>query len=152
MMQFVDANHAGNMMNRCSYTLILIYLCRAPIIWYSKNQNTVKASTFGSEIVYMWTGMDITKGLRYKLRMMGVPIDGPTSVFCDNKSVVTSNSVSNLTLAKKHLGICYHQVRESVATSIHWILHISGEFNPVDVRTKIFTAAVKRTHIGRILY
>ena len=108
MMQFVDANHAGNMMNRCSYTLILIYLCRAPIIWYSKNQNTVKASTFGSEIVYMWTGMDITKGLRYKLRMMGVPIDGPTSVFCDNKSVVTSNSVSNLTLAKKHLGICYH--------------------------------------------
>ena len=27
-------------------------------------------------------------GLRYKLRMMGVPIEGPTHVYCDNEVVV----------------------------------------------------------------
>ncbi len=32
----VDADHAGNIMTRRSHTGILVYLCRAPIIWYSK--------------------------------------------------------------------------------------------------------------------
>ena len=96
--------------------------------------------------------MDLTKGLRYKLIMMGIPIDGPTSVFCDNKSVVTSMYVPTLTLAKKHLGICYHAVRESVAVGIHRIAHISGESNPGGVLTKLLAAVVKRPHTGRKLY
>ena len=48
---FVDANHAGNMANRRSHTGILIYVNNAPIIWYSKRQNTVETSSFGSEYV-----------------------------------------------------------------------------------------------------
>ena len=53
----------------------------------------------------MQTGMDITKVIRYKLRITGVSIDGPISVFCDNKLVLTITSVPTLTLEKKHLGI-----------------------------------------------
>lgn len=30
-----------------------------PIIWFSKQQNTVKASSFGSEIIMLWTAKDI---------------------------------------------------------------------------------------------
>ena len=74
--------------------------------------------------------MHLTKDLRYNLRMMGVPIDVPMFVFCDNKSVVTSTSVPASTLAKKNLGICFHAVREVAAVVIHRIAHISGEFNP----------------------
>jgi hypothetical protein len=36
----------------------------------------------------MKTGVEITEGLRYKLRMMGVPLDGPAHVKVDNMSVV----------------------------------------------------------------
>jgi hypothetical protein len=46
---FVDANHAGNKITRRSHTGILIFLNRAPIIWFSKAQKTVESSTFGSE-------------------------------------------------------------------------------------------------------
>ena len=42
----VDANHAGNMENRRSHSGITIYVNNAPIIWYSKLQNTVEASSF----------------------------------------------------------------------------------------------------------
>ena len=149
---FVDADYTGGMKNRLSHTGIHIYLFRAPIIWYSKKHNTVESSTFGSEIVAIRRGMDITNGLRYKIRMMGVPIDRPTSVFCDKNLVVTITSIKNLTLWKKHLGICYHAAREAVSTGIHRIAHISGEFSPTDVITKILTTAVKRPQIGRILY
>jgi len=48
---FVDANHAGNKLNSCSQTGVLLYLYRAPILWYSKAQKTVETSTFGSEFV-----------------------------------------------------------------------------------------------------
>jgi hypothetical protein len=48
---FIDADHAGNKITRRSHTGILIFLNRAPILWYSKNQNTIESSTFGSEFV-----------------------------------------------------------------------------------------------------
>jgi len=44
---YVDANHAGNIKTRRSHTGILIYVNQAPIIWYSKRQNTVEASSLG---------------------------------------------------------------------------------------------------------
>jgi hypothetical protein len=48
---YVDANHAGNLANRRSHTSILIYVNNALIHWYSKRQNTVESSSFGSEFV-----------------------------------------------------------------------------------------------------
>ena len=44
---YVDANHAGNRENRRSHYGIIIYVNKSPIIWYSKLQNKVEASSFG---------------------------------------------------------------------------------------------------------
>ena len=48
---FVDTDHAGDRITRRSQTGILVFLNSAPIIWYSKRQNCVETSTFGSEFV-----------------------------------------------------------------------------------------------------
>ena len=45
---FVDANHTADKVTRRSQTGILIFCNRAPIIWFSKRQNSVESSTFGS--------------------------------------------------------------------------------------------------------
>ena len=45
---FVDADHAGNVVTFRSHTGVLIYVMNAPIICFSKKQNTVESSTFGS--------------------------------------------------------------------------------------------------------
>jgi hypothetical protein len=39
---FVDANHAGNVITRRSHTGILLFVQNAPILWFSKKQNTVE--------------------------------------------------------------------------------------------------------------
>ena len=96
--------------------------------------------------------MELTKCLRYKLSMMGIPIDGPTFVFFDYKLVVISTSVPTLNFAKNHLVIFYHAVKEGVDAGIHQVVNISGEFKPAGVLTKLLMAAVKSPHIGRILY
>ena len=48
---YVDANHTGKTANRRSHYRIIIYVNNVHIIWYSKQQNTVEASIFGSEFV-----------------------------------------------------------------------------------------------------
>ena len=72
---FTDAAFAGDLVTRRSQSGILIFINRAPITWYSKRQNTVEASTFGSEFIALRVGCEMNDGLRYKLRIMGVPIN-----------------------------------------------------------------------------
>jgi hypothetical protein len=50
--------------------------------------------------------------------MFGVPIDGPTNVFCDNIGVLKNTTIPESMLAKKHIAINYHAVREAVAAKI----------------------------------
>jgi hypothetical protein len=59
---FVDASHAADLVTRQSKTGVLIYLNRAPILWYSKKQNSMEASTFGSEFMALKTGMELLGG------------------------------------------------------------------------------------------
>ena len=70
----------------------------------------MESSTFGSEFVAMRIAKDLTIALRYKLRMLGIPIDGPADVFCDNQGVAKNTSLPKSMLAKKHNAINYHAV------------------------------------------
>ena len=47
----------------------------------------MEASTFGAEFIALQVLVEMLIGLRYKLRMFGVPLDGPYNVFCDNEAV-----------------------------------------------------------------
>jgi hypothetical protein len=69
---------------------------------------------FGAEHVAMKNGIETTRGLRYKLRMMGVAIDVSTYVYGNNMSVVHNTQRPEYVLKKKRNSICYHAVRESV--------------------------------------
>lgn len=133
---YVDANHAGNLANRRSHSGIIIYVNNSPIIWYSKRQNTVESSSFGSEFVALRIATEMIEALRYKIRCFGVPIDGPAEIFCDNKSVVNNASVPASVLNKRHNAICYHRVREAQAADIIRVGWIPGEFNLADLFTK----------------
>ena len=85
-------------------------------MWYLKRHHTSESSTFGSEFVAMRVAIErMIEGLRYKLRMMGIPIDGLTNVFCDNAAVVRNSTALESVLKKKHNAIAYHRAREAVA-------------------------------------
>ena len=134
-----DADLAGNTVTRRSQTGILIFINRAPIIWHSKRQNTVEASTYGSEILAMKNAVELIEALRYKIRMFGVPIDGPTNIFCDNEAVTKNCSDPTSMLKKKHHYIAYHRTREAVATGTSHITKEDTDTNLSDLFTKLFS-------------
>ena len=82
---------------------------------------------------------ELVQGLRYKLRMMGIPLEGPTSMYCDNESVTKNASVPESTLSKKHNAICFHKVRESVAAGWIQVGWIKSEKNLADLFTKVLS-------------
>jgi len=149
---FVDADHAGDRATRRSHSGVLIFLNRAPIIWYSKRQNTVETSTFGSEFIAMRQAVELIEGLRYKLRMMGIEVEGATRIFCDNESVVKNASRPESTLKKKHVAIAYHRVREAQAAGIVRVAFEAGDYNLADILTKPLPGPRKRELASRILW
>ena len=136
MTAFVDSSHGSNKVTRRSHTGYIIFVNRAPIIWYSKRQNTVEASTFSSEFIALKVCVEAIVGLRFKLRMFGIEVDGPAGIFCDNESVVKNTSNVESTLHKKHSAIAYHYVRWCVTASIIVIAWISTDENLADAFAK----------------
>jgi hypothetical protein len=149
---FVDANHAGNVVTRRSHTGILIFVQNAPIIWFSKKQNTVESASFGSEFVALRAARDMIVALRYKLRMFGIPVIGPANVLCDNQGVVKNTSIPESTLSKRHNLINYHTVRESAAAGILRVGKEDGETNLSDVFTKVLGRMKRYQLFSKITY
>ena len=56
---FVDSGHASNVVTRRSHTDILFFVCNGLIKAFSKRHNTVKSSTFGSELVALRISRDL---------------------------------------------------------------------------------------------
>ena len=92
------------------------------------------------------TAVDLLEGLLYKLRMMGVKIDGPTRIFCDNQSVVMTVGFPEISLKKKNCSIAFHRVREAVASRKILVYYEELIFNIADLFTKVL-GAEKRSQL-----
>jgi hypothetical protein len=128
-------------------------LNNAPIYWYSKKQTSCETSSFGSEFVAMKQCCEYIRGLRYKLRMMGIPVEGHTYVFGDNQSVLANTSKPHSSLKKKSSSIAFHFVREGVAKNEWRTTYLNTNLNPADICTKSLPGGMKReTFTGYLLH
>jgi len=151
MCMMVDSDHAGDKATRQSRSGYLIFLNMALIDWLSKKQSTIESSVFGAEFVSMRLGIEACRGIRYKLRMMGVPLMGPVYIYGDNMSVIHNTSKPESVLKKKSNSICYHAVRESVAAGESLTSHISTHYNLSDLLTKVLYGEKRRQLVRGLL-
>ena len=81
-----------------------------PIYWNSKKQTSCETSYFGSKFCAMKQATEYVKVFRYKLRMMGIPVENPTFIFGDNQSVLSNTTMPESMLKNKTQSIAYHFV------------------------------------------
>ena len=112
---FVDANHAGESLTRRSQTGFIVMFNNAPNYWHSKKQTSVETSTFGSEMMAMKQAADYIRGFRYKLSIFGIPVEEPSYMYSDNRSVLVGSTRTDSTLKKKLQSIAFHFIREGCA-------------------------------------
>jgi hypothetical protein len=148
---FVDSAHTGAKMSPHSRTGFVIFLLYGIIDWLSKKQSMVETSVFAAEFCTMRHGTENLHGIRYKLRMMGIPVKGASYVYGDYMSVVTNLSKPDSTLKKKSNSICYHAVREAVAMGESHVAHIPTKKNLADLFTKVLYWQAQRFLVSRML-
>ena len=85
----------------------------------------------------MRNAVDLIEALRYKLRMLGIPVEEPTRVLCDNNAVVKNTTAPELTLKKKHNSIAYHCNQEYVAAGGAIAGKVHTDMNLADLGTKV---------------
>ena len=140
----VDADHASDTVSRQSRTGLLIYLNCALVYWWSKKQISVESSSFVSEFVAMKQCCEYIRGLRYKLRMMGIPVEEPKYIYGDNQSVLANTTIPDSTLKKKSQSIAYHFVHEGVVRDEWRTSYVNTHDNKADLLTKQLPHGEKR--------
>ena len=111
---YVDANLHHDLATGKAVTAALHFLNQTPIDAYTKRQSTVETATYGSEFVAARTAVDQIIDIRTTLRYLGVPIRDKSYMFGDNRSVVTSSTIPNSTISKRHHLASYHRVRKQL--------------------------------------
>ena len=154
---FKDANLMHDLVTGRSAMGIIHFVNQTPIDWFSKRQPTVETATYGSEFVAAKTATEQILDLRITLRSLGVPLDGPSWLFGDNKSVVTSGTIPHSTLSKRHNALAYHRVRETCASksngkNVMNFIHISTKQNASDVLTKFLPYTVWHPLVDPLLF
>ena len=97
----VNADHASDMTTRKSRTGFLVYINSNPIFWWSKKQTSIESSSFGSVFIAMKQCCKYLHGLRYKLRMMGIPCEHLSYIYGDNQLVLANTAIPDSALKKK---------------------------------------------------
>lgn len=144
MRAFRNSDYTSDSVTRQSCTGFIVFLNSAPIFVYSKKQESCETSSFGSEFIMMKSYCKYLRRLRYKLRMIGLPVKTLVCMFRDNQSVLSNSSKLHSVLKKKSSSIAYHFVREGVAKNKWRTVYLNTHLNPSDMYTKSLLSSEKR--------
>lgn len=97
-------------------------------------------------------GTEYLRGLRFKLRAMGIPVTRPVYVYGDNKSVLCNTTAPDSQLKKKSNSVGYHHCREDVALDEWRTYYLNTNSNMSDMMTKPLPAGEKRTKFCNKLF
>jgi hypothetical protein len=147
-----DSDHAGDKRTRRSCTGFRIFCNMALIDWVSKKQATIETSVFGAEFAAMKHKIEKLRGLCYKLRMMGIPLTGPSYIFTDNKSQVTNATIPESTLKKNVTPSATMRCKKSVTINESLITYINSDNTLSDLMTKVTHGGKHHRLVGNILY
>ena len=94
---------------------------------------------------------EYVRGLRYKLRAMGVPVIECAYIYGDNKSVLVNSGTPHSQLKKKSNSVAFHHVREGSALDEWRTTYIIMHENAADLMTKNLPSGAKRTKFCQML-
>lgn len=133
---YVDADWAGDALDRKSTTGYVIRLFGNVIYWKSRKQKSVtKASTF-AEYVALSEAVSELKFIKELLKTFNVKLTSPIDIYEDNLGALTIAKYGNFTKNSKHIEVYYHYVHECVEENMINIVKINTDENTADIFTK----------------
>lgn len=132
----VDADWAGDNIDRKSTTGFVIKLFGNVVFWKSKKQKSVtKASTF-AEYVALSEAVSEIKFFRELLSIFNVKFVKPIDIYEDNSGAIDIAKNGNSTKNSKYIEVHYHYIHECIINKIINIVKINTDDNVADIFTK----------------
>ena len=132
--------------------MFFTFLNTALIRWFYKNHSTRETYVFRAGFVAINISMETLRGIRYKLRMMGLQIYGPLYIYGDNVSVIHNTQRPESTLKKNSNSILYHDICEYVAMGDYLTVYVGTNKNYTDLATEVLYGGKRRFHVPNLLY
>jgi hypothetical protein len=132
---YVDANLLHCLVTGQLSTGILHLVNGTSIDWYSKHQSTVKTATYGSKFVAARIATNQVTNMQLTLAYLGISIQRLV-MFGNNQLVITSSTMPQSKLNKRHILLAYHCVREAISRRVLEFHYIDGTINPADMLSK----------------
>ena len=83
--------------------------------------------------------------------MFSIPVLGPSKVFCDNMALYNI-CFWEYNMQNKHNSICFHRVRECVASAILFVNKVDYKFNLSDILTNSLRGPLQKSIQERIMF
>jgi len=133
---YSDSDWGGDKSDRKSQTGVLVYLGNTLVSWISRKQVTVARSSTEAEYRALATAVEEMEAIKSLLGELGVTINDPMKLFCDNKGAtfVANNPVCHTKLRHVAMDLCF--VRERTEAGKVLISHITGNQQRADILTK----------------
>jgi len=133
---YVDADWAGDNIDRKSTSGYVIKLFGNVIDWKSRKQKCItKASTY-AEYVALSEVVSEIKYIRELVKIFDIEIKEPIKIYEDNSGAINIANNGNFTKNSKHIEIHYHFVHESVKEKLIDVQKIDSNENVADIFTK----------------
>ncbi|CAH2092423.1 unnamed protein product [Euphydryas editha] len=133
---YVDADWAGDIVDRKSTTGYCIRLFGNVVYWKSKKQNCVTKSSTFAEYIALSEAVNEINLLINICNDVFVKICNPVKIYEDNSGALSIAKYGNFTKNSKHIEVNYYYVHESYKNGIIEIVKIDTNNNVADIFTK----------------
>ncbi|KAL3746544.1 hypothetical protein ACJRO7_015497 [Eucalyptus globulus] len=133
---FSDVDWAGCTITRRSTTGFCTFLGSNLLSWSAKKQPTVSRSSTEAEYRALASTTAELTWISFVLQDIGISLQSPTSLFCDNRSSISLTANPILHARTKHIEVDFHFVREKVSSGSIRVQYISTHLQLADIFTK----------------
>jgi len=141
---YCDADWAGDVDQRRSFTGYVFTLGSGAISWASKKQTTVALSSAEAEYMAISAAAQELIWLRALLKEMGFEQKGPTMLQNDNRGAVALTKDPVDSKRTKHIDVRHHFVRQLREENVLIVENVSTDKMPADFLTKPVAKHVQR--------
>jgi Reverse transcriptase (RNA-dependent DNA polymerase) len=133
---YSDSNWAGDSEKRCSISGFIIFLLGCPVVWKSKQQQSVTLSSSEAEYVALSEAAKELKFIAQTLESIRIKVKYPFTVFVDIVGAIFMSENVTATKQTRHVHTCYRFVYEEVEDGRIIVKFVKTDANLADPYTK----------------
>jgi transposase InsO family protein len=133
---YTDADWAECRVDRKSNTGMVCLLKGSPVLWKSKKQTIVAASTAEAEFVALSSTAQEVIWIRRVVESFGITQKHPVKIFSDNQAAIAMVTQPKFGAKTKHIDTKFHHVKDCASEGRIQLVYVPTDDNTADILTK----------------